>query len=353
MLRPAKPANEAERLQALRRYQILDTPREADFDDLVAIATAICGVPMGSVTLIDAERQWFKAKLGMDDAPETDRDTAFCAHAILSPNEVTVVGDATRDRRFQGNPVVTGDGGIRFYAGAPLLTPEGHPLGTLCVMDRRPRELAPPQIKALQALARQVTALLELRRTARELKLQLEDRAWYEQTLHAFNASLKLENADLARQLRMDPLTGLANRRALADALQGALANPGPVCVALADIDHFKAINDSYGHAVGDEVLAQVASSLRVANGNAALLARYGGEEFALVLTGMPPDAAYRHCDALRRAVADASPHLPVTISIGVAARLPGEEQGALLQRADAALYAAKRGGRNRVERSP
>lgn len=349
MQRPAKPANEAERLQALRRYQVLDTPREADFDDLVAIATAICDVPMGSVTLIDAERQWFKAKLGMDDAPETDRDTAFCAHAILTPDQVTVVEDATLDRRFHDNPVVTAEGGIRFYAGAPLLTPEGYPLGTLCVMDSRPRTLAPPQVKALQALSRQVTALLELRRIARELKLQLDDRAWFEQTLHAFNESLKLENADLTRQLRMDPLTGLANRRALADALEQALAGTAALCVALADIDHFKAINDTHGHAVGDEVLARVASSLRVANGEAGLLARYGGEEFALVLPGMDLDAARRHCEAVRQAVAEASPNLPVTISIGVAARQPGEDKAALLLRADDALYAAKRAGRNRV----
>lgn len=348
MQRPAKPANEAERLQALRRYQVLDTPREADFDDLVAIATAICDVPMGSVTLIDAERQWFKAKLGMDDAPETDRDTAFCAHAILTPDQVTVVEDATLDRRFHDNPVVTAEGGIRFYAGAPLLTPEGYPLGTLCVMDSRPRELAPPQVKALQALSRQVTALLELRRTARELKLQLDDRAWFEQTLHAFNESLKLENADLTRQLRMDPLTGLANRRALADALDAAIAAGGDLCVALAD-NHFKATNDTHGHAVGDEVLARVASSLRVANGEVGLLARYGGEEFALVLPGMDLDAARRHCEAVRQAVAEASPNLPVTISIGVAMRQPGDDKAALLRRADDALYAAKRAGRNRV----
>lgn len=260
-----------------------------------------------------------------------------------------MVEDATLDRRFHDNPVVTAEGGIRFYAGAPLLTPEGYPLGTLCVMDSRPRTLAPPQVKALQALSRQVAALLELRRIARELKLQLDDRAWFEQTLHAFNESLKLENADLTRQLRMDPLTGLANRRALADALEQALAGTAALCVALADIDHFKAVNDTHGHAVGDEVLVRVASSLRVANGEAGLLARYGGEEFALVLPGMDLDAARRHCEALRRAVALASTSLPVTISIGVAARQPGEDKAALLQRADEALYAAKRAGRNRV----
>ena len=113
MLRPARPENEAARLAALQRYRILDTTREAGFDDLVAIAAAVCDVPMGSVTLIDAERQWFKSKLGMDDAPETARDTAFCAHAILTPDILTVVPDASLDARFQDNPVVTAAPGIR------------------------------------------------------------------------------------------------------------------------------------------------------------------------------------------------------------------------------------------------
>lgn len=349
MIRPAKPDNESARLEALRRYRILDTPREAAFDDLLAIAAAICDVPMGAVTLIDAERQWFKSKLGMDDAPETSRDTAFCAHAILAPQALTVVPDARLDARFQGNPVVTTPPGIRFYAGAPLLDPAGLPLGTLCVMDHRPRELAPRQQEALAALSRQVSQLLELRRSSEELALQLQDRAWYEQKLQAFADALEAHNEELAQQLHLDALTGLANRRALIAALDDHLAGDAPFCVALADIDHFKAINDTHGHGVGDDVLVRVGNGLRAAADGLGLLARHGGEEFAWLLPGLGLDAALARCDALRLAIADSVTALPVTISIGVAQRQPGDDKASLLQRADLALYAAKHAGRNRV----
>lgn len=349
MLRPARPANETARLHALRRYRILDTPPETAFDDLVAIAAAICGVPMGSVTLIDAERQWFKSKLGMDDAPETSRDTAFCAHAILTPEALTVVPDARLDARFRDNPVVTTPPGIRFYAGAPLLDPAGLPLGTLCVMDHRPRQLAPEQQAALAALSRQASRLLEFRRTSQELALQLQERAWYEEKLQVFTDALEARNAELAQQLHLDGLTGLANRRALIAALDDSLAGDAPFCMALADIDHFKAINDTHGHGIGDEVLARVADSLRTAAGGRGLLARHGGEEFAWLLPGLELDAALPLCDALRAAVADMPAILPATISIGVAQRQPGDDKASLMQRADLALYAAKHAGRNRV----
>ena len=349
MLRPARPDNEAARLEALRRYRILDTPPEAAFDDLVAIAAAICDVPMGSVTLIDAERQWFKSKLGMDDAPETARDTAFCAHAILAPETVTVVPDARLDARFRDNPVVTTPPGIRFYAGAPLLDPAGLPLGTLCVMDHRPRQLAPHQHEALAALSRQAARLLEFRRTSEALALQLQERAWYEERLQLFADALEAHNIELAQQLHIDGLTGLANRRALIAALDERLAGAAPFCVALADIDHFKAINDTHGHGVGDEVLARVAESLRAAAGGCGLLARHGGEEFAWLLPGLDLDAALPLCEALRAAVAGAPAVLPVTLSIGLAQRHPDDDKASLLQRADLALYAAKHAGRNRV----
>jgi diguanylate cyclase (GGDEF)-like protein len=350
MQRPAKPDNEAERLAALHRYDILDSGAEQRYDDLVRVAAAICGTPMGSVSLIDADRQWFKAKLGLQD-DDTPRDTAFCAHAILQPDAPTIVEDASLDPRFHDNPLVLGGPGIRFYAGAPLLGIEGLPLGTLCVMDRQPRRLEPYQREALEALSRQVSALLELRRVTRDLRLQLQDRDWYEQRLQAFSSSLEEENADLAEQLRLDSLTGLANRRALIAALDAALATDACFCVALADIDHFKAINDTHGHGVGDTVLARVADNLRDAGGDLGILARHGGEEFAWLLQDMTPEQAMQRCEAMRAAVAGGSDVLPATISIGVACRTPGDDHGSLLQRADQALYAAKHAGRNRVVR--
>lgn len=348
MQRPSKPDNEVERLRALHRSGILDSGSDAAFDDLVSIAAAICGVPMALVSLVDTDRQWFKARLGLAD-PQTSRDVSFCAHAILDPGRTMVIPDAREDLRFRDNPLVTEAPGIRFYAGAPLLDLDGLPLGTLCVLDDTPRKLEPFQLKALDALSRQVSSLLELHRVSRELKLQLQDRNWYEDQLTRFSDHLELVNADLHEQVRLDVLTGLPNRRALIAALDLALVDGNDCCVALLDIDHFKAVNDTHGHAVGDRVLVDVANSLRASSAGHGVLARHGGEEFAWVLSGVGLDQAVLQCEYLREAVKFASAALPVTISIGVAAAQPGDTIASLLQRADAALYAAKDAGRDRV----
>ncbi|HEX7630746.1 MAG TPA: PAS domain S-box protein [Lacunisphaera sp.] len=162
------PANEAQRLVRLRAYEVLDTPSEAAFDDLTLLAAQICGVPTAMVSLVDEKRQWFKSKLGIS-ATETSRDVAFCAHTILRPHQVLEVRDAEADPRFADSPLVKQDPHIRFYAGAPLVTADGHALGALCVMDAVPRNLTVDQLAALEALSRRVVAQLELRRQSREL----------------------------------------------------------------------------------------------------------------------------------------------------------------------------------------
>jgi two-component sensor histidine kinase len=153
---------EADRLSALERYKILDTPPEPAFDDIVRIAARICDVPMALISLVDDRRQWFKAAVGLS-VSETPRGIAFCAHAIQQENRF-LVEDAHQDDRFVANPLVTGYPNLRFYAGAQLKTPDGFPLGTLCVLDSAPRQLTLDQLETLSALSRQVMAQLELRR---------------------------------------------------------------------------------------------------------------------------------------------------------------------------------------------
>ena len=167
MIAAPLPLHESERLAALARYAILDTTPEAAFDELVQLASTVCQAPIALISLIDSTRQWFKSRVGLV-ATETPRAISFCAHAIASNADVFVVHDATADPRFARNPLVLDDPHVRFYAGAPLTTPEGHKIGTLCVIDRQARVLEPAQETALRALARQVMVQLELRRQIAE-----------------------------------------------------------------------------------------------------------------------------------------------------------------------------------------
>lgn len=166
-MRAKMPSQEAARLEALKQYQILDTPSEQAYDDITALAAYICDVPIALISLVDSDRQWFKSKVGLE-ARETSRDVSFCAHAILNEG-MLVVKDAAEDERFLDNPLVTCAPNIRFYAGVPLVTPEGQAIGTLCIIDDQPRELSDYQTKTLEALARQVVVQLELRRVSSQL----------------------------------------------------------------------------------------------------------------------------------------------------------------------------------------
>lgn len=230
------PAGESARLAALYELGVLDTPPEKDYDDIVSLASSVCEAPMSLVSLVDVDRQWYKAKVGTD-VTETSRDASFCAHAILG-RDLLVVPDARGDSRFADNPAVVA-GNIRFYAGAPLVTTDGFALGTLCVVDREPRRLTIDQLQALRALARQVTAQLELRRYATALA----------------NTTARLQ--ELER--RKDDLAGLvggelkSSLRVMSTYLEslGRTGRPDPELadlVAHASAAHVRGLGDLLGH---------------------------------------------------------------------------------------------------------
>ena len=187
-MKPPVIANEKQRLNVLWQYDVLDTVPEEVFDDLTELAARICEAPIAMITLVDESRQWFKSKVGVT-VKETSRDISFCGHAIAQ-SDLFIVPDATKDQRFEHNPLVISDPKIRFYAGAPLITPDGYPLGTLCVIDKVPRELRPDQKSALRTLARHVMTQLELRRRSHELAHAHKERERIESDLRKAHAEL-------------------------------------------------------------------------------------------------------------------------------------------------------------------
>lgn len=320
------PATEDERLASLRRYQILDTGFDATLDRIVRVLANTLDVPISLVSLVDADRQWFKARVGLD-VSETPRDLAFCGHAILG-RDVFVVEDATLDRRFAGNPLVMGDPQIRFYAGVPLINPEGHALGTLCAIDRKPRSLDARQSMILEDLAALARDHIEVYRYG----------------------------AEAARLLLSDPLTGLGNRshaRGFLDALMAAARrHKRPFVAAYIDCDGFKSINDQLGHAAGDAVLSAVGKALQHSVRSSDLAARMGGDEFLVILAETGIETAFLALERIKARLDQemVAGRWPITFSIGaiVNSEIPGSIQD-VIALADEALYEAKRAGKNRI----
>ena len=348
------PPNESQRLQELAQYHILDTLEEQAYDDITCLASQICGVPIATVTFIDKDRQWFKSKIGIEDT-ETSRDIAFCAHAILDPDHLMLVPDASEDARFSKNPLVTSDPKIRFYAGAPLVTPSGAAVGTLCVIDQKPRDLTEGQLKALSALSRQVVSQLELRKALDELEKHMRERASYEERLEAYQLRLEGINASLAQDSQTDKLTNLSNRRhfdeILAEEFERAQRRERPLSALLIDVDKFKSFNDTYGHQAGDETLRSVAKLVHDNKRPSDFVARYGGEEFVVLLPNTNEEGAVILAERIRKAVQNFPwDTRSITISLGVSTYLGGEGTAQqLLSASDSALYKSKELGRNRV----
>jgi diguanylate cyclase (GGDEF)-like protein len=334
------PPDEAERLQALRELRILDTEAESAYDDITLLASYVCGTPISVMSLVDESRQWFKSKVGLD-ASETPREHAFCAHAILKPEETLVVPDAAADERFRENPLVTGDPRIRFYAGVPLTTQNGHALGTLCVIDRIPRRLEDAKMLALRALGRQVMRQLELRRALDQLE--------------GYRVELETLNRDLERRSLTDGLTSLWNRaafeRRLGEEIARVRRSGEPLGLLFIDADAFKAYNDTYGHPAGDQALVRIANLIRVNKRQNDFECRYGGEEFAVLLPNTDKDGCMKTAERIRDAIESAAwPLRKMTVSIGVASLDGRTTDGeSLVSTADACLYEAKKRGRNCV----
>lgn len=316
-----KRINEAGRLAALRRYNILDTEKEDAFENIIDLVQVTFGVPMAAISLIDSDRQWFKAKRGLEVA-QTPRDMSFCDHTIRS-NALMTVRDARKDPRFAANPYVVEDAGIRCYMGAPLTTRDGHNIGALCVLGNEPRDFGDEEKATLRKFAQLVITQIELRETAAH-----------------------------------DSLTGALSRSAFATRL--AIAHErfnrrlGTSSFAILDLDHFKAINDNYGHKTGDDVLKAVVGTVLKDLRKGDSIGRLGGEEFGILLEGVTPDNVKVIFDRLRRKISrlkfDAAPELVVTASMGLAHVDEGfKRTDDWFVVADERLYAAKSGGRNMV----
>ncbi len=461
-MRSPNHAQEQDRLAFLRRLQILDSLREEMYDDFTLLASTICRTPIAALSLVDENRQWFKSSVGLT-ITETSREVSFCSYAILS-DEPLIVPNAQLDTRFADNDLVTGDFQLRFYAGVPI-TVEGLPLGSLCVMDREPREISEGQISALAALARQLSHTFEARLTKlreqeyrdlleeaerafeqvrrryeclfkagcvaqictdptgiiREINEMAEslfeirdfqvigthitsflpDHAWdrlnllarsendslqeeiipgcgdqdstdlwhaskamrnsegeLTGVLHSFRKESRSQNSgpldlSLLRLAMTDELTGIANRRGFIAELEREFRSVGrdELSILLIDIDHFKEINDTYGHLHGDQVLATLAGILAQSSRAGDVPARFGGEEFVVILPRTSSFEAKLIAERMRKAIADHRwSKSPVTVSIGTATTSASTSTpNALLSLADVRLYEAKRSGRNRI----
>lgn len=312
---PAYPSDEPKRIHTLRSLNILDTNPEERFDRLTRLAKRLFGVPIALVSLIDSNRQWFKSCQGLS-ATETSREISFCGHAILEDG-IFVINNALLDERFRDNPLVVGEPNIRFYAGIPLTVPNGSKLGTLCLIDRDPREMSQEDRELLRDLGRMA-----------------------EQEIAALQFAT------------MDDLTLLSNRRGFAalglHTLNLCQRLQKPATLFLFDLNDFKPINDTYGHAEGDRALMAFAGILQEIFRESDVIGRLGGDEFVALLSQSSNAQIEAILQRLDQALATYNRHsnrgYEITYSVGVANFAPQQPQSLekLLDLADQRMYAQK-----------
>lgn len=313
--------DEPARIAALHRLDVLDTAIEEPFEKIVTLVRTVLAVPIATVTLVDRDRQWFKAKRGLE-ADQTPRSVSFCTHTIQQ-RDPFIVENADEDPRFAGTALVAGPPHIKSYAGIPLRTPEGYNVGSLCAMDTRPRRFSPADIAILSNFANIVCDELELRMIA-----------------------------------QVDHLTGALTRRGFVEQAEREMARARrygrPSTLVMLDLDHFKRVNDTHGHAAGDWVLQKLAKTVGSTLRPCDVLGRLGGEEFAILLPETAGDEAVVAVERLREVIAtqpialDDAAMLHVTASFGAAPLAPEIDSFTTwLKQADTMLYAAKAAGRN------
>jgi diguanylate cyclase (GGDEF)-like protein len=321
---------------------LLDTPIEERFERITRMVCRLMDVPIAIFNLIDEDRQHYKSVQGLC-ATNAPLGPAFCTHALLE-EDMLLVPDAKKDDRFHDNPFVSGELlNIAFYAGCPVKTANGLPIGTLCAIDTKPREMSQEQLSVLRDLAAIIETELKVSSLSKSEKILIE------------------ELSEAKRLALIDPLTRLWNRGGIEQLLEKewstSLRNNKPFTVVMCDIDHFKKVNDTYGHPAGDAVLVHVAKKLLECVRSEDIVGRVGGEEFVIFLTDCQPGTEFETVDRIRqRIMADTivadDNLLQVTMSFGVASCMPSDEVDgkSLIKRADEALYFSKNNGRNQVK---
>jgi len=316
------PPDECQRLRDLERQGVLDHPADEHFDRLVTLTASVLDTPIALISLVDRDRQWFLARHGLE-IKETPRQMAFCAHAIVG-DETLVVPDASQDSRFNTNPLVIAEPKLRFYAGTPLQSRDGHNLGTLCVIDHQPRQFASKQVTLLEELAQLVLRELELR-----------------------------------RELTVNPLTGLANRASFLEQaepeLQRARVDQEPLAMLALELDQFSQVRIRWGQEASDRALHDVAACLQAQHRPQDLLGQIGDQAFSMLMVDVDQTAAMERAEAIRTGISElggvfrASGH-QLSVSGGLTLLAPDEGcPQELLLRAERALFLAEGNGHNQI----
>jgi diguanylate cyclase (GGDEF)-like protein len=330
-----------QRLAAVAATGLLDTPPEEAFDRVTRLAARVLAVPVTFLSLVDRGRDFYKSQFGFGEPLASSRQLeglTFCHYAIVSDGPL-VLDDTTSDAVFREVPTVASLG-VRAYAGIPLRSPDGQALGSFCAIDFQPKRWSAGDIEVLAELAQSALREIHLRMAV-------------ERTLQV-NEELRAANEQLRALATTDALTGLKNRHHFEQSLEANIdllaRSASPLSLLLIDADHFKRINDTLGHPVGDKALQTIARVLEANCRKTDVLARYGGEEFAVILPNADYSGAICAAERFRAAVErEARMEIPLTVSVGAATAAPRSDGKTLLADADRALYASKRNGRNRV----